>query len=353
MRMRFVFLYLAVTLTLAACAGSTYRVGEEFAAPLSTVVTADGWTLVLQHYSAPPRADAPVIVLVPDLYENGRVYDLDDEHSLARRLAAADLGVVVAELRGQGLSEKPAWWNDRRADWTFEAHVQQDLSAIVKAVKERYRREKIILAGHGLGGLACFAYAAAHPEDVAALAGWGVADGFGPLNGLHRALLVRVDHLALLGAVPTRKGATAAAPVVGTRESLFDVLLCNGRSLKRETIARYYAQALEPMSIGVARQAARWAERNEWTSYDGRTDYRAGLPSLVCPVLLMSGGQNNLFPAVAAREMLDRIGSAKKRHRVFDRANRYADDYGHAGLLIGKEADHEVGEYFLQWVERQ
>ncbi|HPQ70196.1 MAG TPA: alpha/beta fold hydrolase [bacterium] len=351
MRLRLVFLCLCVTLLLTACLSSAQRTAGDYEAPVSTVVTADGWTLALQHYGATPEPGAPVIVLVPDLYENGRVFALDERHGLADRLAAHDLGVVVAELRGQGLSEKPAWWNDRRADWTFEAHVRQDLPAIVAAVKGRYAGRKIVLAGHGLGGLACFAYAAAESDEIAALAGWGVADGFGPLNELHRALLARLDHLALLGAAPTHKGATAPAPFIGTRESLFDVLLCNGRSLARPTVARYYERALEPMSIGVARQAARWAERNEWTSYDGRIDYRAGLPSLVCPVLLLSGGQDNLFPAVASREMLDRIGSADKRHRVFDRASRYRDDYGHAGLLIGEEADDEVGDYFRQWVE--
>jgi len=351
MRPRLVFLCLAATLLLTACLGSTQHPAGEYEAPVSTAVTADGWTRALQHYGAAPRPGAPVIVLVPDLYENGRVFALDEKHNLAERLAAHDLGVVVAELRGQGLSEKPAWWNDRRADWTFEAHVRQDLPAIAAAVKERYAGRKIVLAGHGLGGLACFAYATAAPEEIAALAGWGVADGFGPLNELHRALLARIDHLAFLGAAPTHKGATAPAPFVGTRESLFDVLLCNGRNLARPAVARYYRLALEPMSSGVARQAARWAERGEWTSHDGRIDYRAGLPSLTCPVLLLSGGQDNLFPAVASREMLDRIGSANKRHRVFDRASRYGDDYGHAGLLIGEEAGDEVGEYFRQWVE--
>ncbi len=311
--------------------------------------TSDHWKLALHRYPARNR-QVPPIILLPDVYENAAAYDLDQSHSLARALASDGYDVTVAELRGQGQSERPAWWNDRRADWTFDIYVERDLPAIVTAVRRERTADKVLLGGHGFGGLAAIAFAEAHPEQVAGLVGIGTAGKLAKLNELHRAVLTKTDRLDWIEEVPTREGATAAAPFVGTRETLFDLLLCNGRRLRRTTIEAYYRRALEPVSIGVARQIAGWLQHGVWTAYDSSIDYLASLSKVTCPTVLLSGAIDNLVDPADSRDLLDRLGSADKTHRIFGAINGYADDYGHAALLIGERAMSEVGDYLDNWL---
>ncbi len=340
---------LMIVILALGCAGMP-RGSSSGDGETSWIQTADHWKLALHHYAAHSRRGGPPLVLLPDVYENAAAYDLDADHALARGLADAGIDVTVAELRGQGQSERPTWWNERRADWTFDHYVEQDLPAIVDAVCRARTAPKVVLGGHGFGGLAAVVFAEAKPEKVAGLVGLGVAARLTHLNELHRTLLGKVDDLDWLAEVPAPLGATAPAPFVGSRDSLFDVLLCNGRKLNRQTVADYYAHALVPVSVGVARQIAGWLQHQSCAAYDGRTDYLAGLAKIKCPILLLSGQVDNLIDPADSRDLLDRVGSSDKTQRIFSTANDYFDDYGHAALLIGERATNEVGGYLAEWL---
>ena len=344
---------LLLALLISACAWTITPTPPPAWPTAIRTTTTDGWNLALYRFAPrhPEKAGAPLI-LIPDLFENGRVYDLDPEHSLARRLAAAGRNVVIAELRGQGGSEKPAWWNQRRADWSFDAYVQYDLPAIVETIRASAAGDRVILAGHGLGGTAGLAFMQARPEQVSGFIGFGVAARFCQLNDLHRVLLAKLDQTKDLEAIPTSQGAKAPAPFIGADQSLFDILLCNGRNWRREIVESYYTAALEPVSINVARQIGDWMRNGTFASADGQVNYLAGLRNITCPVLLISGALDNVFDPGCGRELLDRLGSADKTQRIFSETNGYLADYGHIGLLLAEHAGKEIGGYILHWLRR-
>ena len=214
----------SLCLLLSACAGMPIGGGSCPAPQPQQIKTEDGWLLTLQRFSPDDASGLPVL-MVPDVFENTNVYHLDERHSFVRLLAGYGSDVTLVDLRGQGASEKPTWWNDRRYDWTFDDYVRFDLPAAVEAVREATGAEKVILIGHGLGGSACFAYAQSHPEVVGGIVGIGTAGRIRYRNGLHNALLNKRESLVLLDRVPTYEGVSASAPFFNARQSLLDMLL--------------------------------------------------------------------------------------------------------------------------------
>lgn len=346
-----VLVIIIVVAGLSGCLSLSPSAPDARTSEIFNTQTADEWQLALHDYSSSGVAESgEPLVLIPDVYENGFAFDLDDDHSLARALAAAGYSVTVAELRGQGLSEKPAWWNDRRADWTFDEYVEQDLPAIVDAICRKKNSDQVILAGHGIGGMAALAYAERHPEKVAGLICLGAAARIKHQNEFHQALLAKLNRLNWLEEVPTSLGSRAPAPFIGTRQSLFDAWLCNGSTLERDTVDKYYRRALEPVSIGVARQVADWLKHGTFASYDGRRDYLTDLSQITCPSLIICGGEDRFIDYRDSRELVKMIGGEQKTYRLLSRANGYADDYGHAGLLIGERAMQETGDAIIDWL---
>jgi len=350
---RFFRLALIVLFFLPACASLPIS-GAEQSSQTSWIKTADGWTLALHHHR-PSRIDAAIdpVLLVPDVYENAAVYNIDGDHSLIDVLNAAGIDVYVIELRGQGMSEKPAWWNYRRWDWTFDDYVRLDLPAAVEAVTAQSEGSRVILAGHGFGGSAALAYAASQSDKVSRVIGFGVAGRTGRINTLQRLLLDRRDRLDLLANLPVPAGATTPAPVVGSQQNLLDVLLCNDPQMDEATTTAYYARALEPVSLGVARQVEDWLLNETFRSYDRQTDYQAALLQITCPVLLLAGGGDKLVEPDWTRELPAALGGSDKQVRVLSTAEGDAADYSHVGLLLGDEAENEVGDFVVHWLRER
>ncbi|KAI8462885.1 MAG: Alpha/Beta hydrolase protein [Monoraphidium minutum] len=113
--------------------------GCAFTTSSHAVVTPDGWKLVMLrvqtgHAGAgddgggggaplpPPRRSFPV-VLCPGLASGGaESYDLDPSVSMARYMAARGYDVWVPDLRGNGRSDRPNYW-DRKTWWTVRGRA--------------------------------------------------------------------------------------------------------------------------------------------------------------------------------------------------------------------------------------
>lgn len=72
---------------------------------------------------------------------------------------AARHRVIVVDIRGMGGSEKPASGYEKKS-------MAQDIHALVRQLEH----ERVDIAGHGIGAMVAFAYAATHPEATRRLA---------------------------------------------------------------------------------------------------------------------------------------------------------------------------------------
>jgi len=95
------------------------------------------------------KSDGPVLLLLHGLTANAHAFDaLIDGLSPTYR-------VISPDLRGNGLSDKPAFC------YTVEDHVQ-DIMGLIRHLGE----EKVHLAGHSFGGYLAYYIAANYPEVV-------------------------------------------------------------------------------------------------------------------------------------------------------------------------------------------
>ncbi|WP_367133101.1 MULTISPECIES: alpha/beta hydrolase family protein [Streptomyces] len=146
---------------------------------LARIEPADGVTLVarvLEH----PEPGRPVAVVLPAMGAAARFY-----LPFARALHKEGLTVVTADLRGQG-EATPA--TARGVRFGYRELAEEDLPALVAAVRSALPGRPLVLVGHSLGGQLALLYAAAGREPVDAVvlvaAGSVWYRSFGGLRGL-------------------------------------------------------------------------------------------------------------------------------------------------------------------------
>jgi pimeloyl-ACP methyl ester carboxylesterase len=102
------------------------------------------------HYRdwAPPRDDAPVLILLHGLTSHAHAWD-----TIARALCAR-YRILALDQRGHGESD---WANE----YTLSSAIQ-DLSAFAEAL----RLNKFALMGHSMGGLVAYNYTPSHLDQV-------------------------------------------------------------------------------------------------------------------------------------------------------------------------------------------
>ena len=119
--------------------------------------TRDGWRIALHHRPPPPGGHGTPVILCHGMGSNRFNMDGPGRTSLARHLNAAGFDVWGLELRGAGKSRRrlrmpPVPWS-----WTFEDHVQHDVPAALRLVRELTGHERLLWVGHSLGGMVAYA----------------------------------------------------------------------------------------------------------------------------------------------------------------------------------------------------
>lgn len=111
-----------------------------------------GDRLALHVHPEPTGAGpAPVVVIFPAMGVPARYY-----RAFAAELRAAGLAVVVADLRGTGLSTPPP---SRVSSYGY-AELTDDVGAVLTELKPRLDGRKVVLLGHSLGGQAALLHLA-------------------------------------------------------------------------------------------------------------------------------------------------------------------------------------------------
>jgi pimeloyl-ACP methyl ester carboxylesterase len=197
------------------------------------------------------------------------------------------------DLRGRGLSEKPA------SGYSVSHHCR-DIEALLK----HQNIDQVIILGHSLGALIGLELAARFPEKVERLI---LVDGGGQLTKEQR-------EKVFAGIQPTLDRLGKVFP---SKEAYLD-LMKNNPLLKPWTHAleRYYLYELEEVEGGVRSRVKPEHIKEE---ADNLTDYNVAefYPRIQCPVLIlrapegMTTPDNILLPEDALKKMLREIPDAR------------------------------------------
>jgi pimeloyl-ACP methyl ester carboxylesterase len=289
--------------------------------------TRDGWMLHLgrRRPRGPPRS--PPVLLVHGIAMNRQAFDFGVErYSVAGFLSRAGFDCFTLDLRGHGRSRRGP---SRR--WNLDTYLHEDLPAALDAIRRATGEEQVLYAGHSQGALLGMVLCALHPERVAALVALGGPAHFHAQPRLRR--LVALRHLGLGRFL--RELALLVAPFSGFWHPSPIELSVNVRNMERAVYRRLLANAVEDLQPGVLEQFAVFVREDSFRSWDGKVDYRALLPRCTQPALFVSAEKDGLAPPAVVEAAFQAWGGPKRRLRA-------GPDYGHADLLLGRNAPEVV-----------
>ncbi|GGR94978.1 hypothetical protein GCM10010252_37110 [Streptomyces aureoverticillatus] len=287
----------AAGVSCAAPSASHGATGEAAPPAESAQSVGSAATAATAELAAPAAgAAAPVVLVLPAMGTPVRVY-----RHFARELHAAGLGVVTADLRGQGEST-PRVTDPAARDHGFRTLLEQDFVAVLQAVRAEFgSAPPLFLLGHSLGGQLALLYAAAEPGPavdgvvlVAAGSVWYRAYGARCAPGLLAGTTLMAATATLLGRWP------------GTR------LGFGGNQTK-----------------SVMRDWARQGRTGRYRPAGSTVDYESALRALAVPVLAVSVEQDTYAPASAVTHLLSKAPHAPvtRRHYTQQEAGARLDHF--------------------------
>lgn len=232
----------------------------------------------------------PVVLGVPGLTANLQCYQL-----LAQALSGQNR-VLAMDLRGRGLSDKPA------TGYCLEKHCA-DIAAVIKGLG----LERINLLGHSLGAYIGLAFAAWYPQMLERLV---LLDGGGELPAaqwtkVNQSLQPLVDRLGQV--LPSKEAYLALV----RQAPYFNPW--------NQALATYFDYELEGVPGGVC------ARLRPDTVSEERRNMRSLQPSLfypqvACPVLILRAGKGMLQDddVLLPRQALERMRGAMARAQVVE-----------------------------------
>jgi pimeloyl-ACP methyl ester carboxylesterase len=330
---------LALLVTAAFVAGRWFFV-DSTPDEVHYTATDDGWRLAVVRYRAKEPRGLPVL-LCHGIAANHLNLDLTPDRSLARALAAAGYDTWSVELRGRGLSTQPQLFNKFRYDWSFDEYVEKDAPAAIAEVLRATGAPKLHWVGFSIGGL--IGYAIAKDPRIASMVCLAAPSTFTfqrkylyawPLRNLRW-----LKHRFLMRLL---------APLAGYWRPK---LLSSPENLDGAVIRRFLVNGAANFSGNEMLQYGDWLEGDHFRSIDHRRDYRALLPGISLPILVVAGNKDLLAPPPAVKDAYDAIGSAEKQLTIVSRGNGFASNYGHLDLMLGDSAVKDVYPLVVRWLD--
>lgn len=321
---------------------------------LHWATTADGWELPLGRYlPRGERVSREPVILCHGMGANRFNLDLNERYSLARFLAQRGFETWVVELRGCGMTRRPA--TGRQYAHGFDDEVEQDVPALIGKVKGISAAERVLWVGHSKGGMVMYAWCGlATRTDIAGVAAIGSPMRVVPL--IHPALLgtlTKLENIPGLDAVYLSAPVRALAPI-GSTGILRLRYMATSENMEPEITGFAMANLIGNVSRKTLRQFSRWRTTGRFTNWDGTFDYGEGLATSLVPFLLIAGGADILVPAVAVEAARDAMVAARGLDRVqyvlASAASGFSCDYGHGDLVLGRKAPDEIFPRVEEWL---
>lgn len=336
----------AIALLGASCS----LVRAHYPAPLAAgtehhrVAVAPGVELQLERYpAAAPVAGRRPVLLLHGIITNGRNFDVDERHSMARWLAARGFDTWVLSLRGTGASTTPAW------NFDFDTFANEDIPAAIAYVRQATGAAALDVVGHSMGGLLVYAVLARGKALIATAVTLGAPERLGWLGvGGKFAPFVAVAG-ARLPWIPMRSLGALYLPIAGVFDGPVERVLTNYGNVEPAAWQRFTAVGMDDLSPALVGSFSRWLETGAFDGDDG-FDYRAALAHCDRPVLVVAGKADAMAPVRSVLGGYRALGSKDKAFRIVGVENGASADYGHMDLLIADHADRDVFPLVERWL---
>jgi len=343
-----------VVLALLVYAGflaARYFFVPRFPDEIHFATTTDGWRLAVVRYRPAAAGQMPPgepVLLVHGLAANRYNFDLTDNVSLARWLSARGHDVWLVELRGRGLSSRPRLFSGLRYDWSFDEYAERDLPAAAKAIVRATGARRLHLVGFSTGALAAYAWLSDTHRDVevGSLVSLGGAAFFKRAGRALPARIIRnlrwMRHRWLMRVIAPLSGYWHPSPLS---------LIYNPENTDGAVQRRAMVNMIANFSRNELLQYSDWIMNDVFRSIDLRRDYRAELPRITTPSLLLAGPRDVLATPDAVKTTFESLGSSDKQFMICSRAQGLRVNYGHFDLVIGREAPAEIYPLVLRWLD--
>ena len=308
----------------------------------------DGWRIAVIRYRPDAPNGADPLLLVHGIGANRYTFDLTDELSLARHLAAAGYDVWVVELRGRGYSTRPRLFSGVHYDWSFDEYAERDLPAAADLVLRATAARRLHLVGFSIGALASYAWLTDphRRAQVASLVSIAGPATFKRAGGHVSGRVVRnirwLRHRFLMRVLAPVSGYWHASPIQ---------LIYNPENTDGAIQRRAMVNLIANFSRDELLQYGDWLVNDAFRSIDQRRDYRAEMAGIELPVLFLAGPRDLLAPPDAVKDAFERVASADKKFLICSRAQRFSVNYGHFDLLIGSHAPREIYPVVREWID--
>ncbi|MSP63056.1 MAG: alpha/beta fold hydrolase [Myxococcales bacterium] len=310
--------------------------------------TADGWRIALTRYRPMKPGSPEPLLLVHGLGANRYNFDLTDDYSLARTLAAAGYDVWLVELRGRGYSMRPRLFSGVRYDWSFDEYAEQDLPAAAQAILRATSAQRLHLVGFSIGALASYAWLsdphrATEIGSLVSIAGPATFRRAGShLSGRVVRQIRWLRHRFLMRVLAPISGYFHPSPLH---------LIHNPENTDGYVQRRAMVNLIANFSRNELLQYGDWLCNDTFRSIDHRRDYRAELPRITVPTLFLAGARDLLAPPDAVKDAFEAVGATDKRFVICSRAQKFSVNYGHFDLLLGNHAAREIYPLVLEWLD--
>lgn len=310
--------------------------------------TSDGAKLALYRYQASPAAvkKSEPILMLSGFGINHLILDFDEQSSWARSFAQQGFDTWLLDLRRSGLSTGA---NSR--DGSFDDYVL-DAKTAINYILNQTQAEKVHWFGYSLGGMLLYAILSVGAANqirsgVCIEAPITLKDY--PIDNMSLSILKLINVCGFIREIPYRFILRLIIPIAQYlyHTASFRIWMnIDNIDLKRMPKMLYWG--FDNVPVALALQLKRWTMRDGLTSLDGKIDYLGGLSHSDVPILILTGNNDFSIRALKVKPLLNPLCQSVQ----FNKLNGYAVDYGHADLILGKNALQELFPFALDWIKQ-
>ncbi len=312
-------------------------------------LTSDGISLWIRRFPTAAEPARGAVVLQHGLGSKSLALDYPGR-SLALYLSKAGFDCYLPELRGAGRSQRPP------GPWGIDDYLEQDLPAIIEAVRGDSGQERLHWIGHSMGGILMMFYGIENPDaPVQSLVTVGSALDLTPGHNVHRETL-RMRWLA--GNWLTYLPFGLLARLNGLSAGYGPILPAEKMNMWRFNLERAITRDLLANGFGIIPfrlldDLATTFKPGGFSRKGGAIRYLERADAFRLPICLIAGSRDAQCPVEAVRETARRLTNAAEKE-VLCVGSEFGSyhEYGHFDLIIGRRAETEVWPSILRFIEQ-